>query len=494
MNESVSYARVSSKDQEREGYSIPSQRKTLTEYALKHGFQIVREFVDVETAKCAGREQFGEMIAFLRNNPNCRTIIVEKTDRLYRNFRDYLTLEDLGVEIHLAKESQIINKDSKSQAKFMHGIQVLMARNYIDNLREEVCKGMREKAEQGVYPSRPPIGYQNNKQERTIEVDPDKAPIAKKMFELYASGRHSLSSLRRALLTEFGVRMAKGYLEKLLKNPFYMGQFRWEGKIYQGTHTPLVSPEIFQEVQAMFRGRNKPKYRKNEFAYRGLLTCAYDNSKVTAEMKKGRYTYYRCTGFRGKCDLPYFREEELGDRLGQILRDIHIPDAILGQLERSLLNDKGREEATRRQQKERSEQRLAILRHRLDQAYQDKLDGKINNEFWERKSAEWQLDEQHAIAAIREVDSSKPERLLDAMKILELANKAYFLYVKQPPHEKAKLLRMVLSNCAIDAASIYPTYRKPFDVIFQRTKNEEWCARRDSNSRPSASKADALSS
>ena len=494
MKEAVSYARVSSKDQEREGYSIPSQRKTLTEYASKSSFQIVREFVDVETAKCAGREQFGAMIAFLRNNPNCRTIIVEKTDRLYRNFRDYLTLEDLGVEIHLAKEGQIINKDSKSQAKFMHGIQVLMARNYIDNLREEVSKGMREKAEQGIYPSRPPIGYRNNKQEHTIEVDPDKAPVAKRMFELYASGRHSLSSLRQALLSEFGVRMAKSYLDRLLKNPFYMGQFRWEDKIYQGTHTPLISAQLFQEVQGMFRGRNKPKYRKHEFAFRGLLTCAYDNCKVTAEMKKGRYTYYRCTGFRGKCDLPYFREEELGGRLGQILRNIHIPDVVLGQLEKSLLNDKGREEAIRRQQKERSEQRLAIVRHRLDQAYQDKLDGKITDEFWERKAVEWQSEEQHAIAAIREVEASKPERLLDAMRILELANKAYFLYVKQPPQEKAKLLRMVLSNCTIDAASIYPTYRKPFDVIFQRAKNEEWCARRDSNSRPSASKADALSS
>ena len=210
-------------------------------------------------------------------------------------------------------------------------------------------------------------------------------------------------------------------------------------------------------------------------------------------MKKGRYTYYRCTGFRGKCDLPYFREEELGDRLGQILRDIRIPDAVLGQLETSLLNDKGREEAIRRQQKERSEQRLAVVRNRLDHAYQDKLDGKITDEFWERKAAEWQLEERQVLGALREVDAAKPERLLDAMRILELANKAYFLYVKQPPQEKAKLLRMVLSNCAIDAASIYPTYRKPFDLIFQRTKNEEWCGWGDSNSRPRASEARALS-
>src|ERR1700704_4395837 len=82
MKEAVIYARVSSKDQEREGYSIPAQRKTLMEYAPKNGFKIVREFVDVETAKCAGREQFGEMIAFLRNSSQCCTVIVEKTDRL----------------------------------------------------------------------------------------------------------------------------------------------------------------------------------------------------------------------------------------------------------------------------------------------------------------------------------------------------------------------------------------------------------------------------
>ena len=74
--------------------------------------------------------------------------------------------------------------------------------------------------------------------------------------------------------------------------------------------------------------------------------------------------------------------------------------------------------------------------------------------------------------------------MLDAVRILELANKAYFLYflyVKQPPTEKAKLLNLVLSNCSIDAASVYPTYRKPFDLIFARAKNEEWRAGRDSN-------------
>jgi len=322
--------------------------------------------------------------------------------------------------------------------------------------------------------------------EHTIEVDPNKALIAQRMFALYASGQHSLSSLRKALRVEFGANLAKGYLERLLKNPFYKGQFIWDGGVYSGTQTPLVSADLFEQVQGVFRGHNKPKYRKHEFAFRGLLRCAYDNCLVTAESKKNRYTYYRCTGYRGKCELPYFREEELGDRLGQILKDIYIPDEALAQLAKSLLTDKGRQEQLQKQQRERLQQRLTSVHHRLDQAYLDKLDGRISEEFWARKAAEWQAEEQQIQLAVQKLEQVGPERILDGIRILELANKAYFLYLRQTPFEKAKLLRMVLSNCTIDAVNAYPAYRKPFDLIFARAKNEEWRARRDSNPRPSA--------
>src|SRR5262245_32510680 len=90
----VSYARVSSKDQDRDGCSIPAQRKLLTEYAERQGIKILAEFKEAETAKEAGRTAFNKMVAFLKETPSCRTILVEKTDRLYRNFRDYGTVED----------------------------------------------------------------------------------------------------------------------------------------------------------------------------------------------------------------------------------------------------------------------------------------------------------------------------------------------------------------------------------------------------------------
>ncbi|HXW56370.1 MAG TPA: zinc ribbon domain-containing protein [Candidatus Cybelea sp.] len=54
------------------------------------------------------------------------------------------------------------------------------------------------------------------------------------------------------------------------------------------------------------------------------------------EFKKQKYTYYRCTGYRGKCDLPYFREAVMAERLGQVFEAIRIPDDVLAQLEESL--------------------------------------------------------------------------------------------------------------------------------------------------------------
>jgi site-specific DNA recombinase len=159
MKPAVLYARVSSKDQEQEGYSIPAQIKMLHEYASRKGISIVEEFIDVETAKAKGRKRFGGMLSFLSTHPECRIVLVEKTDRLYRNFHDYVRLDELDIAIHLVKDGEVISRDSQSKAKFMHDVSLVVAKHYIDNLKEEVRKGMREKASQGIYPSRPPLGY-----------------------------------------------------------------------------------------------------------------------------------------------------------------------------------------------------------------------------------------------------------------------------------------------------------------------------------------------
>src|SRR5260370_34247773 len=120
---------------------------------------------------------------------------LEKTDRLYRNLKDWVSVDELELEVHFVKENVILSPDARSHEKFMHGIKVLMAKNYIDNLSEETRKGMLEKARQGIWPSFAPLGYLNvdgSTGKRTIVPDPRLAPTIKRMFERYATGKQSL--------------------------------------------------------------------------------------------------------------------------------------------------------------------------------------------------------------------------------------------------------------------------------------------------------------
>ena len=133
-------------------------------------------------------------------------------------------------------------------------------------------------------------------------------------------------------------------------------------------------------------------------------------------------------------------------------------------------------------ERSRLEGRLTAVRNRIDAAYVDKLDGKITEEFWERKMADWRMEEQQVKLVLDALANAGTEdRALSAERTLELANKAYSLYVSQDSFEKAKLLRMLLSNCSLDAVGATPAYRYPFDLIFKRAKMEEWSGRLDSN-------------
>ena len=157
----------------------------------------------------------------------------------------------------------------------------------------------------------------------------------------------------------------------------------------------------------MLRGHNKPQYGKQEIAFRGLLRCVHDNCTITGERKKGKYVYYRCTGYRGKCATPRFTESEIAEKLSVVLKDIHIPDVILAQLQASLSRDQNQLIDNASAQRNSLEQRLVAIQRRMDQAYQDKLDGTIPQEFWERKMVEWTEDEKQIQAAMTRLEAAE---------------------------------------------------------------------------------------
>jgi site-specific DNA recombinase len=486
----VAYTRVSSKDQDREGFSIPAQQRLLREYARSQGFTVVREFVDIETAKQTGRAGFGEMLAFLRLNPDCTTILVEKTDRLYRNIRDWVTIDDLHIVVHFVKEATVVSADSRSSDKFMHGIKVLMAKNYVDNLSEEVKKGMREKAQQGQWPSVAPIGYVNNLSTHRIEPDAVRAPLIADVFHLYATGDYSLKALVAQVRT-IGLTYPRGNrplrksdVHRILQNPIYFGEFVWLGQRYEGVHDAIIDRETFDQVQAVLRRRPRARYPKQRHPFMGLVTCGRCGCAMTAECKKGKYVYYHCTNFHGDCENTYIRQERLGDLLADVIRPIQISQAIADDIATAIQSSDHDAERHRSDTLRQLDERRRGILSKLDRGYEDFIEGRISDEFWTRRSQAWEADLQLIDAERSRVGAPRPNMLVTAVKILELAKQAEFLYKQQKPEAQRRLLETVLSNCAFDRGSLSVTYVKPFDLLVRGNETGEWRGRRDSNPRP----------
>ncbi len=470
------YARVSSKEQDKEGFSIPAQLKLLRDYARSEGIRVVEEYVDVETAKQAGRSSFGEMVDYLHQHPEARIILVEKTDRLYRNLKDWVTLDELDLEIHFVKENVALSPDARSSEKFMHGIKVLMAKNYIDNLSEETRKGMTEKAEQGIWPSYAPFGYRNvvgENGKKTIEPDPALAPVVRQMFEWYATGRHSIREITRMARGEglafrkTGKPVPSSGVHKMLRNRVYKGEFTWDDKTYKGSHQPIVSRDLWEKVQAVLEGRYAKRTRKpkHDFAFTGLIRCGHCGCAMVAELKKSRYVYYHCSRAKGKCPEPYTREEALEERFAELLDRLRFDDEVLAWVSHALRVSHGDE----KQHHEDAIRRIQVdydrLQNRIDAMYIDKLDGRIDTDFFDRKAAEWREEQRKCLELIGEHQDANQTYLDEGIRLLELAQKAGRLFRQQSSAEKRRLLGFVLSNCTWKDGQLTAEYRQPFDLL-----------------------------
>jgi len=485
--QAVIYARVSSKEQEKEGFSIPAQLKLLKDYAAAEGFLVAQEYLDVETAKQTGRAAFGEMVDYLRAHPAVRALLVEKTDRLYRNLKDWVTVDDLNVEIHFPKEGVVLSRESRSSEKFMHGIKVLMAKNYIDNLSEEARKGMQEKAEQGIWPTKTPLGYRNvagPDGKRIIASDPDLAPIVSKLFEWYATGQYSLQEAARKardagfVYRKSGAKVPTSAVHSILRNRLYTGQFEWNGKLIQGKHEALVSVELWEGVQGVMDGRFAKKHRRmtHDFAFSGLIACVKCGCSVVGEIKKQRYVYYHCTGYTDKClgnpascRRRYVREEILERQFTELLGRLHFDDEVLDWVRDALRAShaderREHEEAVRRLHAEHKR-----LGDRITAMYLDKLDGRVDGVFFDKMSAEWRAEQNRCLREIEGHESAEQGYMDEGVQILELARNAQRLFERQEPRQKRRLLNFVLSNCTWEDGEVVATFRQPFDLLAETT-------------------------
>ena len=476
----VTYIRVSTEEQAKHGYSIEAQRQILKDYASGHQLEIVREFVESQSAYKPGRPEFDAMLRFLKQHAGIGGVLCYKIDRIARNLQDYSALtEMMGTAIISATEQLPEN----ATGQLMGGVQAVFARYYSAQLSERVSLGLATKARKGYWPTYAPTGYCN--EGKGIAPDPERAPLIAELFEQFARSDMSVDGAtqwarERGLRSRYGCTLARSAIHKLLTNPIYYGALPWKGQLFRGKHEPVISKALFDRVQERLHGRALGK-TKRSFPYRGLLTCGYCGCGITAEIKKGKYVYYRCTYGRGECEQPYRREEQLSRELWSVVDGIHLSTDLV---ERIVGMFKEREEELERFRRARSlelkaeESRVLELR---DSAYLDKLEGTVDEERWlsmDRRLS-GQLDhvrDEKARLAVPVTTSVDNVR-----EALELLERAPALYLRESHEERAKLLRTVVSNCRLTAENVVPVYREPFDAVAEGLRSGNWLGEEDSN-------------
>ena len=486
MKKAVLYARVSSTRQRNEGWSIPAQIKFLREYAQKNNIEIVKEFVEAKTAKKAGREQFSEMLSYLLEHEDERVILVEKVDRLYRNLFDYGTVDNIkGLEVHFVKENEILSENSRSGIKFINGIRVLMAKQYVENLSEESAKGLKERIEQG-YALYPPMGYMygdDGKNKHAIIKDPERYEYAIKVFNMFVYDNLSTYSISDTLYNE-GLRNKHGgkysatTIQRILKNPMYVGDYLYQGKLYpNGKHEPLISRELFKLAQDKINNANDTTRQHDvEFPYINMFKCGVCGCSYTAERKvkpSGKeYIYYHCTG-KGKIKTckkaSYISETKIEKFIIEVLKLLeNIPQELINEIKEVLREIHEFKNDYSSTSQDNIYKRLKEIDNMISNGYKRMLrnNDEYENELWNQTYYELRTEKEELLEQLSRINKADDEFYKQSDLILNFCKDARNIFIKSTPSQKRTICEIIGSNFTANAQKIditlYPIF---YDII-----------------------------
>lgn len=352
------YARKSTESEERQILSIDSQVKEMLQIAERENLHIVEIKRESHSAKTAGeRPIFNELLNGIRVG-KFNGILTWAPDRLSRNAGDLGSLVDLMDQKLLLEIRTFGQRFANSpNEKFLLMILGSQAKLENDNRGVNVKRGLRTRCEMGLRPGVAPTGYLNEKRaDRKCHaiVDPERAPIIKKMFEKVSYEKWSGRKLYHWLKFELNFKtrgnknLSLSNIYIILQNPFYYGAFEYGGNWYTGKHEPLISKELFDKAQEQIKRDHIVRSEIKEFAFTKLITCGLCGSGVTAEEKykklkdgtTAKYIYYGCTRSKDlHCKGGYLREEDLINQLVTILdkldvNELGIRDKFEKELER----------------------------------------------------------------------------------------------------------------------------------------------------------------
>ncbi|PYJ98013.1 MAG: hypothetical protein DME23_13160, partial [Verrucomicrobia bacterium] len=316
MNRAVIYVRVSTADQV-QNFSLATQEKACREYCARHSFDVDKIFVEQgASAKTANRTEFQKMLAYLRESKGrVKWLVVYAVNRFARNSHDHLATRAFlfGLGVSLRSVTEVF--DESSQGKFMESIMAAVAQLDNDVRAERTIAGMKAALQAGKWTFKAPLGYLNSDGRNgsgSLIHDPERGPLVKQAFELYATGLHTTQKVLEmvtaaGLRTPHGKPVPKQTFSKLFRKPVYAGWLQVDGwcQRVRGDFEPLVTQELFDAVQALQSGKSgnlTPRLRSNpDFPLRHFVKCGCCGRPLTASWSKGRskrYAFYSCPNSR----------------------------------------------------------------------------------------------------------------------------------------------------------------------------------------------------
>ncbi len=458
MNINTAYlvARVSDKSQEA-GYSLSSQERLLVEYASKNKLRVVKLFKISETASKANERKVFDQIFKDLYKQKIYNLVFEKVDRSTRSFKWLVQFydwfeSDERRKLHLVYDNIILHKNSRSQDRLNYDMKVVWAKNYSDNLSEEVKKGHQEKIRQMKYPGAKKFGYQSiGSSNKEYIPHPKLSKKITKCFKLYSTGEYSIAdicieSFKFGLKSKEGNKLSSSRMHNILKDPFYYGDFRWNGKIYCGTHVPLISKDLYLKVQSILKRRTYSRYMKHNYLLQSKVVCG-ECGYTISWYKKKNYVYGKCSHFKDCTQTINAREDKIEEEIKSQLQKLDSKNIKLSSWIKVTLNSEKKEQILRLRDNENGlQKRLIQIDEMLAEAYQDKLNNTVDIKTYNNVYTKLHTEKDIIKDKLDEISKEIKELGSKRFEIEKLEGKNDLIYESASIKEKRKILSITFKK------------------------------------------------
>ena len=485
MKQFVALARVSSREQEREGFSLDVQEDALKRYAETHGGTIIRLFRIAETAsKSDERKTFRELVAYTKKHcAELDGLLVYKVDRAARNLFDFVEIERLESEYDVRFICVSQPTENNPAGRMMRRTLANMASFYTEQQSVDVREGLARRVREGWFVGKAPYGYRNVRKEgrSLVEFDPVPADNIRRMFHLFAYEPLTLDALVAKLEREGrefrpgSRKFPRSKVHKALRDRAYIGEIEFLGNWYPGKHEPLVDRATWDRVQTLL---GEHVYHCHEMTYAGeFIRCGHCGHPITGEHKTKKfkngtersYIYYRCARYT-KPGHPRTRipEADFDRQILAMFDKMKVEDESVREWFQAVLfsktKDSQSESLARRAELQRQQ---TLLVEQQDRLLNLRLSDDIDQAMFARKSTELR----DRLAAIKlqldAVDRSHDETAELACKVFELSQNLRERWLTADYATKRQILEIVCLNSTLNGTTLCLTIRKPFDVLVE---------------------------